>query len=59
MKVKLPDCEKCAHKEVCMYFKNVVPVKNSLEYTTNKMESEHFDFIVDCSSYEELKAVIR
>lgn len=59
MKVKLPDCEKCAHKEVCMYCKNVVPVKNSLEYTTNMMESEHFDLIIDCHSYEELKAVIR
>lgn len=59
MKVKLPDCNKCAHKEVCMYYKNVVPVKNSLEYTTNKMESEHFDFIVDCASYEALREVIR
>ena len=39
MKVKLPDCNKCAHKEVCMYFKNVVPVKNSLEYTTKLMEN--------------------
>ena len=59
MKVKLPDCNKCAHKEVCMHCKNVVPVKNSLEYTTKLMESEHFNFIVDCPSYEELKAVIR
>ena len=59
MKVKLPDCEKCTHKEVCMYRKNVVPAENFLEYTTNMMESEHFEFIVDCHSYEELKAVIR
>ena len=59
MKVKLPDCEKCTHKEVCMYRKNVVPVENSLEYTTNMMESEHFNFIVDCPSYEALREVIR
>ena len=59
MKVKLPDCEKCTHKEVCMYRKNVVPVKNSLEYTTKLREAEYFDFIVDCPSYEELKEVIR
>ena len=59
MKVKLPDCEKCTHKEVCMYRKNVVPVENSLEYTTNMMESEYFDFIVDCPSYEALREVIR
>lgn len=59
MKVKLPDCEKCAHKEVCMYRKNVVPVRNSLNVTINMIESEHFDFIVDCPSYEALKEVIR
>lgn len=59
MKVKLPDCEKCAHKEVCMFCKNVVPVENSLNVTINMIESEHFNFIVDCPSYEELKAVIR
>ena len=59
MKVKLPDCEKCAHKEVCMHCKNVVPVRNSLNVTINMIESEHFDFIVDCPSYEELKAVFR
>lgn len=59
MKVKLPDCEKCAHKEVCMHCKNVVPVRNSLNVTINMIESEHFNFIVDCHSYEELKAVIR
>ena len=59
MKVKLPDCEKCTHKEVCMYRKNVVPVENSLEYTTNMMESEHFNFIVECPSYEALREVIR
>ena len=59
MKVKLPDCNKCAHKEVCMYCKNVVPVEDYLTVTINMIESEHFNFIVDCPSYEELKAVIR